>query len=209
MLMPVFCCLFQRLDLILVRAYNSNRMPRGNKELSLFLWNPLSRFLASAANRWTSFIPPPPRHPSDPPRRVLLLHAHPMGTSSFNGACFETTHRSLQEAGHEVQTLSLYEEGFQPCMQASDIREYMKPLSDRHDEGTPDKAALLRYIDLLKWCDALIFVYPTWWYAMVSRRQGNMKITIEKRMLQGGSTREMVAVQRQHHKPNFRVIYST
>ncbi|TFJ83271.1 hypothetical protein NSK_005433 [Nannochloropsis salina CCMP1776] len=48
----------------------------------------------------------------------------------------------------------------------------MKPLSDRHDEGTPDKAALLRYIDLLKWCDALIFVYPTWWYAMPAILKG-------------------------------------
>lgn len=143
-------------------------MPRTNKELSLFLWDPFSRYIASLANRWTSFIPPPPRHPSDAPRRVLLLHAHPLGAASFNGACFDTAHRGLQEAGHEVKTLKLYDDKFQPCMQPSDIKEYFKPLAERNEEGTPDKAALLRYVDLLKWCDALVFVYPTWWYAMAS-----------------------------------------
>ena len=41
-----------------------------NKELSLFLWDPLSRALANYLNRWTSFLPPAPRHPSEPPRKV-------------------------------------------------------------------------------------------------------------------------------------------
>ena len=52
-------------------------------------------------------------------------------------------------------------------MQPSDIKEYFKPLAERDEADTPDKEALLRYVALLKWCDALIFVYPTWWYAMV------------------------------------------
>eukprot|EP00624_Nannochloropsis_granulata_P004565 evm.model.NODE_32801_length_21973_cov_24.664589.6 len=142
-------------------------MSRANKELSLFLWDPFSRYIASVANRWTSLIPPPPRHPSEAPRRVLLIHAHPLGAASFNGACFTTAHCGLQEAGHEVKTLKLYEDKFQPLMQPSDIKEYFKPLAERDEADTPDKEALLRYVALLKWCDALIFVYPTWWYAMV------------------------------------------
>ena len=52
-------------------------------------------------------------------------------------------------------------------MQPNDIKEYFTPLAQRSAETTKDKAALAKYIELLHWCDALVFVYPTWWYAMV------------------------------------------
>ena len=33
-------------------------------------------------------------------------------------------------------------------------------------EPCEENKALAGYIDLLRWCDALVLVYPTWWYAM-------------------------------------------
>lgn len=48
----------------------------GGKEgaqLSAFIWDPFSRFMATKLNQLTSFVPPPPREPHAPPRKVLLV----------------------------------------------------------------------------------------------------------------------------------------
>lgn len=90
--------------------------------------------------------------------RVLLVHAHPLGDKSYSGALADAVQRGLKEAGHSVSTLSLYSEKFQPALTYDEKDRYLK-------DGKYPKASrdVQKSVDELKKCDALVFVYPTWW----------------------------------------------
>ena len=52
--------------------------------MSMF-WNTATRWAATKLNWITTQVPPPPRAPDDTePRKVLLVHAHPIGDSFSN-----------------------------------------------------------------------------------------------------------------------------
>lgn len=88
--------------------------------------------------------------------RVHVIHAHPVETS-FNRALFNTTVESLQQAGHAVDPLNLYEEDFPAVLSREerlgyhDIPENLTPLTKP-------------YVERLKAADALVFVHPVWNY---------------------------------------------
>lgn len=87
--------------------------------------------------------------------RVLVVYAHPCG-ESFNAAVRDRLVAALGEAGNEVQVADLYAEDFDPVMGADERRGY----HTRGDNEAPVGAELER----LRWCEALVFVYPTWWF---------------------------------------------
>lgn len=97
--------------------------------------------------------------------RLLIIYCHPC-PESFVAALLATTVTTLQGAGHETRVIDLYAEGFNPIMSAEERRGYHTP----HDNERPVAA----YLDALRWCEGLIFVYPTWWYGQPAMLKGWM-----------------------------------
>src|SRR5690606_23113708 len=95
--------------------------------------------------------------------RVLLVYCHPV-PESFCASIRDTAIRALARAGHEVDLLDLYAEGFDPVMPADERRGYNE--MKLADHPFPEHA------ERLKAADALLFVYPTWWYGLPAMLKG-------------------------------------
>jgi putative NADPH-quinone reductase len=96
--------------------------------------------------------------------RVVVVFAHP-GVDSFGRAICDTVVRSAEAAGHEVRELDLYRLGFRAEMTADERRAY-------HDRQPIIDAALQPHVDAVRWAEALVFVYPTWWSSMPAIMKG-------------------------------------
>lgn len=88
--------------------------------------------------------------------RVHVVHAHPVETS-FNRALFDTVVAALNEAGHEVDPLNLYEAGFDAVLSREERLNY-------HDVPGNLTPAIKPYVDRLRAADAMVFVHPVWNY---------------------------------------------
>lgn len=95
--------------------------------------------------------------------RVLVVYAHPVPTS-FCAAVHATAVEALRRAGHELRDLDLYAEGFAPVLSRAERERYMD--TGRNEEGIEEQLAHLR------WAEALIFIYPTWWYSLPAILKG-------------------------------------
>ena len=97
--------------------------------------------------------------------RLLFIHAHPV-PESFSTALCTTAVETAREKGHEVRLIDLCAEGFNPVMSTEERRIY--------NDGGPPPADLQPHIEALQWAEALIFVYPTWWYSQPAILKGWM-----------------------------------
>ena len=95
--------------------------------------------------------------------RILLVYCHPV-PESYCAAVRDATIRGLEKAGHEIDLLDLHAEGFDPVMPADERRHYNDMKLEDHP--FPDHSRRL------KSAEALIFVYPTWWYGMPAMLKG-------------------------------------
>lgn len=95
--------------------------------------------------------------------RILVIYAHPV-PESFGGALRHTVVDSLIEAGHTVECRDLYAEGFEAALSAEE-RQVYHTIPD-NSSGIEDHVAALRA------CDALVLVFPTWWYGMPAILKG-------------------------------------
>jgi putative NADPH-quinone reductase len=85
--------------------------------------------------------------------RVLLLFCHPVETS-FHAALHRAARMALERAGHAVDDLDLYREGFDPVLSRAERIGY-------HD--TPrNRAAVQTYVDRLLAAEALVMCFPVW-----------------------------------------------
>lgn len=95
--------------------------------------------------------------------RALVVYCHPK-PDSFNAAIKSLVMQKLQAAGGEVRLHDLYREGFQPVLTTAEWEGYV---------NCPDNCAPVQQaVDDLRWCDTLIFVYPTWWYGLPAMLKG-------------------------------------
>jgi len=94
---------------------------------------------------------------------VLLVYAHPV-PESFNAAVRDTAAAALAEAGHSVDLMDLYAEGFDPVLGAQERQRY-------HDVGA-NLASVAGEVERLRAADALVLVFPTWWYGMPAILKG-------------------------------------
>jgi putative NADPH-quinone reductase len=96
--------------------------------------------------------------------KVLLVVAHPCA-DSYTHACAEAAARGLAGAGHSVDTIDLYAEGFRAQMSRveRDAYESEQPILD---PMVADHAARL------SGADAIVFVYPTWWSGLPAVLKG-------------------------------------
>ena len=95
--------------------------------------------------------------------RVLYLYCHPL-EESFHGAILKESLAGLAEAGHDVDLCDLYAEGFDPVMRAEERRHY--------NERASEDPVLKAHFAHLAWAEAIIFVYPTWWYGLPAMLKG-------------------------------------
>ncbi len=99
--------------------------------------------------------------------RSYVVFCHPTH-DSLTGAALQRTLAGLAAAGHEVRLSDLYADGFRPELDRADREAHM---IDHRAE--PDRRPdISRYADNLAWCDALVFVYPTWWSGQPAMLKG-------------------------------------
>jgi putative NADPH-quinone reductase len=95
--------------------------------------------------------------------RILVVFCHPDKTS-FASALHEAVKEGLTASGHDVMDLDLYREGFDPIL----------GLKERAIYG--DAAAYFRsfekYANQLASAEAIVLVYPAWWYGMPAMLKG-------------------------------------
>ena len=95
--------------------------------------------------------------------RALIVYCHP-NPASYNAAVRDTVAEQAKTAGGEVRVLDLYAEGFDPALSLAEWKGY---------ETIPDNAApVAAHVEAIRWCDTLVFVYPTWWYAHPAMLKG-------------------------------------
>lgn len=95
--------------------------------------------------------------------KVSVVVCHPYATS-FTAASLTAVQAGLASAGHEVRVTDLYAEGFDPVMSAHERAT--------HRDGPEGKIDIAAHAERLRWCDALVLVYPTWWSGQPAMLKG-------------------------------------
>ena len=95
--------------------------------------------------------------------RALLVHCHP-APDSFTAAVRDVVLGRLDAAGAEWRLTDLHARGFDPVLGAEEHAAYLDGLAEGSDVAS-DCADL-------RWCDTLIFTYPTWWYGLPAMLKG-------------------------------------
>lgn len=95
--------------------------------------------------------------------RVLVVHAHPVA-ASFNASLFRLTVERLAANGHQVDTIDLYQDGFNPVMSETERLNY-------HDLEI-NRKPVESYVDRLLAAEALVLVYPVWNYGFPAILKG-------------------------------------
>jgi NAD(P)H dehydrogenase (quinone) len=95
--------------------------------------------------------------------RVLVVYCHPDKTS-FASALHDAVKESLSASGHTVTDLDLYEEGFDPIFDLQDRATYGDPAAYFN--------SVEPYASQLASAEAIVLVYPSWWYGMPAMLTG-------------------------------------
>jgi NAD(P)H dehydrogenase (quinone) len=95
--------------------------------------------------------------------KALVVFCHPC-KDSFNKGILDLVMTKLQAKGAEVRLHDLYGSGFSPVLSWDEWKGYLT---------CPDNLApVSQQVADLRWCDTLIFVYPTWWYGLPAMLKG-------------------------------------
>jgi len=95
--------------------------------------------------------------------RALIVYCHP-SEASFTAAVRDTVAARLDSAGAEVRVADLYARSFPPALSRAEWEGYL--------DAPANAAPVAEDVALLRWCDTLIFVYPTWWYGLPAVLKG-------------------------------------
>ena len=95
--------------------------------------------------------------------RVLVVYSHPVETS-YNAALHREVVESLVRAGHEVDDCDLYAEDFDPVLSRAERLGY-------HDVPA-NLEPVRRYVERLRWAEALVFCFPTWCFGLPAMLKG-------------------------------------
>lgn len=95
--------------------------------------------------------------------RALVVYCHP-DPASFNAAIRDQVCGKLRAAGAELRLHDLYADSFRPIMSRQEWLDYLDPAQNTRPVAGDVQA--------LRWCDTLIFVYPTWWYGLPAMLKG-------------------------------------
>lgn len=95
--------------------------------------------------------------------RVLYVYCHPLPESFHAGLRAEAL-AGLAEAGHEVDLLDLYAEGFDPILSEEGRRNY-------HDT-TLNRAGLEGHVERLMKAEGFVVQFPTWCFGFPAMLKG-------------------------------------
>ncbi len=95
--------------------------------------------------------------------RCLVIFCHPV-KESFAAALKNRALQGLEEAGHELHLIDLYQEKFDPVLEADEWHQY--EIKGVNEEPIAD------HIKWLRWAEMLVFIYPTWWYGQPAMLKG-------------------------------------
>lgn len=95
--------------------------------------------------------------------RALVVYCHPSPTS-FNAAIRDLVLARLSASGAKVRVSDLYADGFQPVLTGAEWQGYL--------DCPKNTASVAPEVEAVRWCDTLIFVYPTWWYGLPAMLKG-------------------------------------
>jgi putative NADPH-quinone reductase len=70
----------------------------------------------------------------------------------------------LSKHDHEVRLRDLYAENFDPFLSATERALHHTPPTTRPE--------LVRDVEDLRWCEAIVFIYPTWWSGLPAMLKG-------------------------------------
>ncbi len=97
-------------------------------------------------------------------RNVLVIYAHPVEDSlaaSLRTAVME----GLNSAGHKVDVIDLYADGFNPCLSRAERSAYADTGFDRSPE-------IANYGERLQAATDLVLVFPQWWMSVPAILKG-------------------------------------
>lgn len=95
--------------------------------------------------------------------RCLVVVAHP-NTDSLCHTLAQSAIAALKAGGHEVMIEDLYLDGFSPALTSNERRSYYGPAFD--DDAVRDQ------VDRLLSAEALVLVFPTWWFGFPAMLKG-------------------------------------
>lgn len=93
---------------------------------------------------------------------ILVVYTHPRA-DSLNHALLEATIRGLEQAGHQIKVADLYAENFQPAMTVKDFDQF---------NSNPMPVEILAEQARIEWSDAMIFIFPLWWWSVPGMLKG-------------------------------------
>jgi NAD(P)H dehydrogenase (quinone) len=95
--------------------------------------------------------------------RILVIYCHPVA-ESFAASAHAVVLEVLAEHGHEVTDVDLYEEEFDPVMSRRERLDYQNTARNER--------LVKRYDDQIATTEAIVLVYPAWWYGMPAMLKG-------------------------------------
>ena len=95
--------------------------------------------------------------------RTLVIYVHPV-EGSFTSSVRDAIIQHLPSQHHEVRVRDLYAENFDPFLSATERALHHTPPTTRPE--------LARDVEDLRWCEAIVFVYPTWWSGLPAMLKG-------------------------------------
>jgi len=138
------------------------------------------RLLQTKLNHLTSYVPPPPPE-SHEPRRIVMVHSHPV-PDSFSKSLADTFETSALKEGHQVKRINLYDNDdptkcYRPNLSRAEKDKYFKLIGKEHAEQQLDPQ-VRTHLEMLKWCNTLVFIYPTWWMNTPASLKGFLDRTL-------------------------------
>lgn len=95
--------------------------------------------------------------------KVLIVFCH-FSNSSLTHHVYKHTIEYLSQKGHSVKARNLHKIGFNPVVSSKDLEN-----SAMSNPVAEDVATEQAYVD---WADALIFIYPIWWWERPAMLKG-------------------------------------
>ncbi|MCG8570988.1 MAG: NAD(P)H-dependent oxidoreductase [Spirochaetes bacterium] len=95
--------------------------------------------------------------------KTTIIFAHPWH-GSFNKSILETVEKKLKSRGKSYQIIDLNKDKFNPVLREEDLALYSK--------GKTKDEMVIKYQDMLKETDDIIFIFPVWWYELPAILKG-------------------------------------
>jgi putative NADPH-quinone reductase len=146
-----------------------------------FIYNiPGVRLLQTKLNSLTSYCPPPPPETHEP-RRIVMVHSHP-SPDSFSKAMADAFEVSSLNAGHEVKRINLYNNDnptkcYRPHLSKAERESYFQNMG-KDDPKQYLAPEVRKHVEMLQWCNTLVFIYPTWWMNTPASLKGFLDRTL-------------------------------